>query len=67
MTSFHMAMQILLTILVTGGCTLLLVNFVDVAKEHVSMKKWFIISVKTSFIIHGIALPAAIINLIWSF
>lgn len=67
MMTFHMAIQILLTVLVTGGCTTLLANFVDVAKEHVKLKKWFIASVKTSFIIHGIALPAAIINLIWSF
>ena len=63
----HMAIQILLTITVTGICTLLAISFIDVAKEAVKLQKWFTLTAKSLFVFHMIAFPAAIINLIWSF
>ena len=65
--TIHMAIQILLTIIVTGTCTLLAINFINIAKDAVKLQKWFTLTAKSLFVFHMIALPAAIINLIWSF
>lgn len=65
--TFHMAMQILLTVLVTGGCTLLMANFVTVANDYSKLQKSYMWTVRILFIAHAIAFPASIINLIWSF
>ena len=64
--TLHMAIQILLTVLVTGTCTLLAINFVTIAKEKIKLLKWFTITVRSMFLLHLVLLPAAIINLIWS-
>jgi hypothetical protein len=66
MTVF-MASQIIATLIVTGGCTLLMANFVTVAKEYVRLQKWFVRSVRVLMLLHAFAFPASIINLIWSF
>ena len=66
MMTLHMAIQILLTILVTGTCTLLAINFVTIAKEKIKLLKWFTITVRSMFLLHLVLLPAAVINLIWS-
>ena len=62
-----MAIQILLTIFITGTCTLLAINFINIAKDAVKLQKWFTLTAKTLFVFHMIVFPAAIINLIWSF
>ena len=64
--TLHMAIQILLTVLVTGACTLLAINFVTIAKDQIKLLKWFTITVRSMFLLHLILLPAAVINLIWS-
>ena len=64
--TLHMAIQILLTVLVTGTCTLLAINFVTIAKDQIKLLKWFTITVRSMFLLHLVLLPAAIINLIWS-
>jgi hypothetical protein len=61
-----MAIQILLTVLVTGTCTVLAMNFVTIAQNAVRLQKWFGITIRVLFVVHLIALPAAVINLIWS-
>jgi hypothetical protein len=61
-----MAIQILLTVLVTGACTVLAMTFVTIAKDAVKLQKWFSVTVRILFILHLFAFPAAIINLIWS-
>ena len=66
MMTLHMAIQILLTVLVTGTCTLLAINFVTIAKDKIKLLKWFTITVRSMFLLHLILLPAAVINLIWS-
>ena len=66
MMTLHMAIQILLTVLVTGACTLLAINFVTIAKEKIKLLKWFTITVRSMFLLHLVLLPAAVINLIWS-
>ena len=66
MMTLHMAIQILLTVLVTGTCTLLAINFVTIAKEKIKLLKWFTITVRSMFLLHLVLLPAAVINLIWS-
>ena len=66
MMTLHMAIQILLTVLVTGTCTLLAINFVTIAKEKIKLLKWFTITVRSLFLLHLFLLPAAVINLIWS-
>ena len=66
MMTLHMAIQILLTILVTGTCTLLAINFVTIAKDQIKLLKWFTITVRSMFLLHLVLLPAAVINLIWS-
>ena len=63
----HIAIQILLTLVVTGICTLSAISFVTVAKEYEKLQKWFEWTARILFVIHLIAVPAAIINLIWSF
>ena len=63
----HIATQILLTLFITGVCTLGAVNFVTVAKDAVNLQKWFTWTARIMFMFHVIAFPAAIINLIWSF
>ena len=63
----HIAIQILLTLVVTGICVLSAISFVTVAKEAVKLQKWFEWTARILFVIHLIAIPAAIINLIWSF
>jgi hypothetical protein len=65
--TIHMAIQILLTVIVTGGCTLLATNFITIAKDHLKLQKWFAYTARSMLLFHMIALPAAIINLIWSF
>ena len=65
--TIHIAIQILLTVLVTGSCTLLAINFITIAKDAVKLQKWFTRIARIMFMIHMVALPAAIINLIWSF
>jgi hypothetical protein len=62
-----MAIQILLTVLVTGGCTFLATNFVTVSNNYLKLQKWFMWTVRISLIVHAIVFPASIINLIWSF
>ena len=64
--TLHMAIQILLTVLVTGACTLLAINFVTIAKDQIKLLKWFTITVRSMFLLHLVLLPAAVINLIWS-
>jgi len=66
MMTLHMAIQILLTVLVTGTCTLLAINFVTIAKDQIKLLKWFTITVRSMFLLHLVLLPAAVINLIWS-
>ena len=66
MMTLHMAIQILLTVLVTGACTLLAINFVTIAKDQIKLLKWFTITVRSMFLLHLVLLPAAVINLIWS-
>ena len=63
----QIAIQILLTVLVTGACTLLAINFITIAKDAVKLQKWFTLTARSMFIFHMFAFPAAIINLIWSF
>ena len=67
MMTLHMAIQILLTVIVTGTCTLLAINFVNIAKDAVKLQKWFSFTVRSMFLLHLVLLPAAIINLIWSY
>ena len=62
-----MAIQILLTVLVTGGCTLLTMNFVRFTKDDIKIRKWFEYTVRILFVLHLFAFPAALINLIWSY
>ena len=66
MMTLHMAIQILLTVIVTGTCTLLAINFVNIAKDAVKLQKWFGFTVRSMFLLHLVLLPAAVINLIWS-
>jgi hypothetical protein len=65
--TIQIAIQILLTVLITGGCTFLATSFVSITKDKVKLQKWFAFTAKCMWLIHFVALPAAIINLIWSF
>ena len=60
------SMQIILTLVVTGVCSILALQFVSVAKEQVEMQKWFAWTLRILLMFHAIAFPAALINLIWS-
>jgi hypothetical protein len=64
--TMQMAIQIILTVLVTGTCTVLAMTFVTIAKDAVKLQKWFSITVRSMFLLHLVLLPAALINLIWS-
>ena len=66
MMTLQMAIQILLTVIVTGTCTVLATNFVTIAKDAVKLQKWFGFTVRGMFLLHLVLLPAAVINLIWS-
>lgn len=66
MVTLHMAIQILLTVIVTGACTVLAMTFVTIAKDAVKLQKWFSYTVRSMFLLHLVLLPAALINLIWS-
>ena len=61
------AIQILLTVLVTGGCVLLSMLSVTIDKKKVKLLNWYLTTVRLFLIIHAFLLPAAIINLIWSY
>lgn len=65
--TIQMAIQIILTLAVTGACTFLMASYVTVSKERVKLQKWFVLSLRILMVVHAIAIPASIINLIWSF
>jgi hypothetical protein len=61
------AIQILLTILITSACTYIIATNVDVDDKAVKTKQRFTFILKVLIFIHAILVPGAIINLIWSF
>lgn len=61
------AIQILLTVLVTGGCVLLSMIYVSIDKKWIKLKNWYDVTTRLLLLIHALLLPAAIINLIWSY
>ena len=61
------AIQILLTVLVTGSCVLLSTIYVSIDAKWVKLKNWYDVTTRLLLLIHAFALPAAIINLIWSY
>jgi hypothetical protein len=61
------AIQILLTVLVTGGFVILSMTYVTIDKKSVKLKNWYDVTTRLLLLIHAFALPAAIINLIWSY
>ena len=65
--TLHTAIQILLTVLVTGGFVLLSMIYVTIDKKASKLKNWYDVTARLLLLIHAFLLPAAIINLIWSF
>ena len=61
------AIQILLTVLVTGSCVMLSMFYVTIDKKKVKLLNWYLTTIRLLLIVHAFALPAAIINLIWSY
>lgn len=59
--------QILLTVIITSACTYLIATNVEVDDKAVKTKQRFNFILKILIFIHAILVPAAIINLIWSF
>lgn len=61
------AIQILLTVLVTGSCVMLSMFYVTIDKKKVKLLNWYTTTIRLLLLVHAFALPAAIINLIWSY
>jgi hypothetical protein len=61
-----MSIQILLTVLITGACTLFVFENVTVDEKQVKLLNWFTWAARVLILIHAILLPAAVINVIWS-
>lgn len=57
------SLQIILTLIVTGMWTFL---FDLVTKDRILSKKWLLRTGQFLLVFHAIALPIALINLIWS-
>lgn len=66
MTTLTMSIQILLTVLITGACTLFVFENVTVDEKQVKLLNWFTWAARVLILIHAILLPAAVINVIWS-
>jgi hypothetical protein len=62
-----MSIQILLTVLITGVCTLFVFENVTVDEKQVKLHNWFMWSARVLILIHAILIPAAVINVIWSY
>jgi len=60
------AIQILLTLLLTGACTLFIFENVSVDEKYAKMNRWFMWTARVLILLHAVLIPAAIINLIWS-
>lgn len=65
MTSFMIAVQICLTLLVTGGMTYLMIK--NVVVEDVKNVTQYQKFVAVLLLIHAVLGPIALINLIWSY
>jgi len=66
MTTLLVASQIALTLAITSGVTVALLNYIVPPTNAVALK-WYERIVGGSLIFHFIACPLALINLIWSF
>ena len=66
MTTLTMSIQILLTVLITGVCTIFIFENVTVDEKQAKLRNWFMWSARVLILIHAILIPAAVINVIWS-
>jgi len=66
MMTFAIAIQVLLTVVVTAACTYLLYTNVEVNEKYVRMNLWYTWLIRFLLVFHAVALPASLINLIWS-
>jgi hypothetical protein len=66
MTTLLVASKIALTLAITSGVTVALLNYIVPPTNAVALK-WYERIVGGSLIFHFIACPLALINLIWSF
>ena len=66
MTTLLVASQIALTLAITSGVTVALLNYIVPPTNAVTLK-WYERIVGSSLVFHFIACPLALINLIWSF
>lgn len=61
------AIQILLTVLVTGSFVMLSMFYVTIDNKWIKLKNFYDVTTRLLLLLHAFALPAAIINLIWSY
>jgi hypothetical protein len=60
------AIQILLTLFITGACTLFVFENVTVDEKYTKLDNSFKWVSRVLILLHAVLIPAAIINLIWS-
>jgi hypothetical protein len=66
MTTLLVASQIALTLAITSGVTVALLNYIVPPTDPVILK-WYERIIGGSLVFHFIACPLALINIIWSF